>query len=127
MAERPEQLFHALRHWIDGVNLALSRWIHGANLAFSRWIDGVDLAQKVVVAVTLLVVVVFLLAGGHQNIYSGSNYELDLGGGHRSYYTVRRTNWPRTIVDIVGVLAVGGAVTVLFGRRKRQGKPDSCD
>lgn len=78
-----------------------------------------NLAQKIVVYVTLLVVVVFLLAGGHQNVYSGSNYMLGFGG-HRSYYTVRRTNWPRTIVDIVVILAAGGAGVLLF-RRKRAG------
>jgi len=77
-----------------------------------------NLAQKVVVAVTLLVTVIFLLAGGHQNTYSGSSYELDLDGGHRSYYTVRRTDWPRTTIDIIVIIAAGGAGVLLF-RRKR--------
>ncbi len=77
-----------------------------------------NLAQKIIAYATLLAVVAFLLVGGHQNVYSGSTYQLDLGGGHRSYYSVRRTDWPRTAIDAAVILAVGGAGVMLFKRKR---------
>ncbi len=73
------------------------------------------LAQRICIGVTLLVVAVFMFAGGHREYLSTGYY----GAPTESY-----TDPGRTSMDTVGILLVGGVVTWLLGiRRKRKGEP----
>jgi hypothetical protein len=87
-----------------------------------------NLAQKIAVAVTLLVVAVFLLLGGHKTRRYVHDYEV--GRLDRGFLIVAAvTDNAATFRDVVGILLTGGAATVLLGiRRKRpkdEQKPES--
>jgi hypothetical protein len=113
-----------------------------------------NLAQKVAVAVTLLAVALFLFIGGHKVLSVGGWYGhtaeeiADRGlknvvplkdapagihiGVHGNPDDVagvvwtnwRVTDWPKTCVDIIGILLVGGAAVVLLGIKHRRSKDE---
>jgi len=72
-----------------------------------------SIGQRIVVVVTLLAVAVFLFSGGSRarDIFGGT---IDLG-----------MDVGKTIVYVIGIVLVGGALTILLGGRgKRATKED---
>ena len=73
-----------------------------------------NLAQKIAVAVTLLAVAVFLfLQAGHE--FTAREAML-----MAMQAECGKTLWYTTVLDVVGIVLVGGAATVLLGIKKRK-------
>jgi hypothetical protein len=78
-----------------------------------------NLAQKIAIAVTLLAVAVFLFVGGHRVRYWDTTVSRLVDGRIEYGHQVAYTDWQRTYADIVGILLVGGAATLLLGIKRR--------
>lgn len=73
-----------------------------------------NLAQKIAVAVTLLVVAVFLFLQAGREFTAQEAMRLAMQA------ECGRTLWYTTVLDVAGIVLVGGAVTLLLGIRKRK-------
>jgi hypothetical protein len=80
--------------------------------------QAVNLAQKIAIAVTLLAVAVFLF------LQAGREYSSRDGMALVIQAEYGRTLWYTTVLDVAGIVLIGGAVTVLLGIKKRK-RPDA--
>ncbi len=79
-----------------------------------RAVTKLNLAQKIAVAVTLLVVAVFLFLQAGREFTAQEAMRLAMQA------ECGRTLWYTTVLDVAGIVLVGGAVTLLLGIRKRK-------
>lgn len=86
----------------------------GCLLCFATATVHLNLAQKIAVAVTLLAVAVFLF------LQAGREYSSRDGMALVIQAEYGRTLWYTTVLDVAGIVLVGGAVTVLLGFKKRK-------
>lgn len=81
-----------------------------------------NLAQRIAVAITVVVLALFLLMGGqHSSVPVEASYNK-----YESRYRLHadRLDVGQTVMDSLAILRIGGAATWLLGLKRRKSKPD---